>query len=173
MQFGVGCPSAMLTLAISLICSYACFVRLVVAALALMPCRLFCSVLSVRGLSVGHVGTGFIADTMYLLFSCFSCWSIRCLYCPSVTGALALLRPIDFDFVLLVIGGLALLMLIKFLLFIFFRQRGINHMLVEGGPSVAKGFLWEELVDRAIIVRAPVEFPRPVPSGMTSRTLEM
>eukprot|EP00904_Undaria_pinnatifida_P006450 jgi/Undpi1/2935/HiC_scaffold_14.g06312.m1 len=52
-------------------------------------------------------------------------------------------------------------------------KRGINHMLVEGGPSVGKGFLWEELVDRAIIVRAPVEFPRPVPSGMTSRTLEM
>lgn len=54
-----------------------------------------------------------------------------------------------------------------------FCQRGIDHVLVEGGPSVARGFLSEGLVDRAVIVRAPVEFPRPVPSGMTNRTLQL
>ncbi|CAM9877139.1 unnamed protein product, partial [Laminaria digitata] len=52
-------------------------------------------------------------------------------------------------------------------------QRGVDHVLVEGGPSVARGFLSEGLVDRAVIILAPVEFPRPVPSGMTNRTLQM
>lgn len=51
------------------------------------------------------------------------------------------------------------------------RQRGVDHLLVEGGPTTAKGFLSEELVDRAVIVRAPVDFARPVPSGINRDTL--
>lgn len=43
---------------------------------------------------------------------------------------------------------------------------------MEGGPSVARGFLAEGLVDRAIIVRAPMEFSRPVPSDISTDTLQ-
>lgn len=53
----------------------------------------------------------------------------------------------------------------------FDRQRGIDHVLVEGGPSVARSFLAEGLVDRAVIIRAPVEFSRPVPSDIEAGTL--
>lgn len=51
-------------------------------------------------------------------------------------------------------------------------QRGVEHVLVEGGPGVARGFLAEGLVDRAIIVRAPVEFSHPVPSDISTDTLK-
>ncbi|CAM9729610.1 unnamed protein product [Hapterophycus canaliculatus] len=51
-------------------------------------------------------------------------------------------------------------------------ERGIDHVLVEGGPSVANGFLEEGLVDRAVIIRAPMEFSRPVPSHVTTETLQ-
>ncbi|CAM9989789.1 unnamed protein product [Ectocarpus sp. 6 AP-2014] len=50
-------------------------------------------------------------------------------------------------------------------------ERGIDHVLVEGGPSVARGFLSERLVDRAIIIRAPMEFVRPIPSDIATDTL--
>ncbi|CAM9260271.1 unnamed protein product [Ectocarpus sp. 12 AP-2014] len=50
-------------------------------------------------------------------------------------------------------------------------ERGIDHVLVEGGPSVARGFLSERLVDRAIIIRAPMEFSRPIPSDIATDTL--
>lgn len=48
----------------------------------------------------------------------------------------------------------------------------MRHVLVEGGPTTARGFLSERLVDRAIIVRAPVEFARPVPSNIDNETLK-
>lgn len=51
-------------------------------------------------------------------------------------------------------------------------QRGVRHVLVEGGPTTARGFLSERLVDRAIIVRAPVEFAHPVPSNIDNETLK-
>eukprot|EP00752_Nemacystus_decipiens_P018251 g16377.t3 len=51
-------------------------------------------------------------------------------------------------------------------------ERGVEHVLVEGGPGVARGFLSEGLVDRAIIVHAPMEFSRPVPSGISTDTLQ-
>ncbi|CAM9629334.1 unnamed protein product [Scytosiphon promiscuus] len=51
-------------------------------------------------------------------------------------------------------------------------KRGIDHILVEGGPSVAKAFLAEGLVDRAVIIRAPMEFSLPVPSHLTSDSLQ-
>ena len=44
--------------------------------------------------------------------------------------------------------------------------------MVEGGPQTARYFLEAELVDRAIVVRAPVAFAdKPVPSGITAATL--
>ena len=43
---------------------------------------------------------------------------------------------------------------------------------VEGGPQTARYFLSAGLVDRAIVVRAPVAFAdKPVPSGITAATL--
>lgn len=56
--------------------------------------------------------------------------------------------------------------------FLVLLQRGVEHVLVEGGPSVARGFLSEGLVDRAVIIRAPVEFSRPVPSDISTDTLQ-
>jgi riboflavin biosynthesis pyrimidine reductase len=50
-------------------------------------------------------------------------------------------------------------------------SRNINHIMVEGGPATAISFLNEKLVDRAIIVRSPVTFIEPVPSGMTNEML--
>ena len=38
------------------------------------------------------------------------------------------------------------------------RQRGVSHLMVEGGPQTARYFLSAGLVDRAIVVRAPVAF---------------
>ena len=44
--------------------------------------------------------------------------------------------------------------------------------MVEGGPATARSFLAERLVDRAIIIQAPMEFDQsPVPSGMREATL--
>ena len=52
------------------------------------------------------------------------------------------------------------------------HRRGVNHLMVEGGPQTARYFLEAELVDRAIVVRAPVAFDdEPVPSGITAATL--
>ena len=52
------------------------------------------------------------------------------------------------------------------------HRRGVNHLMVEGGPQTARYFLDAGLVDRAIIVRAPVAFAdKPVPSGITAATL--
>lgn len=47
----------------------------------------------------------------------------------------------------------------------------MEHVLVEGGPTTARLFLAESLVDRAVIVRAPIEFARPVHSGIDHDTL--
>ena len=44
-------------------------------------------------------------------------------------------------------------------------QHGVQHVMVEGGPFTARAFLVAALVDRAIVVRAPVTFTKPVPSG--------
>ncbi len=51
-------------------------------------------------------------------------------------------------------------------------SKQIHHIMVEGGPATAINFLQEGLVDRAIIIRAPVNFIDPVPSGMTNDTLK-
>jgi riboflavin biosynthesis pyrimidine reductase len=51
-------------------------------------------------------------------------------------------------------------------------QRGIQHIMVEGGPRVAQSFLTQKLVDRAIIIKAPVTFKEPVAGNIDSAALE-
>lgn len=51
------------------------------------------------------------------------------------------------------------------------QEFNVQHLMVEGGPQTALNFLNEKLVDRAIIVKAPIQFVEPYPSGMTSQTL--
>jgi len=50
--------------------------------------------------------------------------------------------------------------------------RGLTHIMVEGGPATARVFLNAGLVDRAILVRAPVEFQIPVPALMNKDTMK-
>lgn len=40
----------------------------------------------------------------------------------------------------------------------------VRHLMVEGGPATAREFLASRLIDRAIVIRAPVEFKQPFPS---------
>jgi riboflavin-specific deaminase-like protein len=51
------------------------------------------------------------------------------------------------------------------------NSRGIQHIMVEGGPSTALKFLKEGMVDRAIFIRAPLRFIDPVPSGITDKLM--
>ena len=46
------------------------------------------------------------------------------------------------------------------------EDRGVRQLMVEGGPETARRFLRAGLVDRAIIVTAPVTFEIPVLSGI-------
>lgn len=48
---------------------------------------------------------------------------------------------------------------------------GMRHIMVEGGPSTALTFLQERMVDRAIVVEAPVTFSKGLPSNITPTTL--
>lgn len=50
--------------------------------------------------------------------------------------------------------------------------RGLTHIMVEGGPATARTFLHAGVVDRAILVRAPVEFQIPVPARMDEDTMK-
>lgn len=50
--------------------------------------------------------------------------------------------------------------------------RGIQHVMVEGGPATALAFLNGKTVDRAIIIRAPVSFGVPVHSDISEKVLE-
>ena len=50
-------------------------------------------------------------------------------------------------------------------------QFGIDHIMVEGGPVTAKTFLEEGLVDRAIVVKAPVFFNEPIPSNLKKQSM--
>jgi riboflavin biosynthesis pyrimidine reductase len=59
-------------------------------------------------------------------------------------------------------GGLSL----HDILAVLQAQHGVRHLMVEGGPETARRFLRSGLVDRAIIVTAPVTFEIPVPSGI-------
>lgn len=47
------------------------------------------------------------------------------------------------------------------------KEHGILHIMVEGGPATARCFLEEKMVDRAILVHAPVSFKKPLPSNLS------
>lgn len=51
-------------------------------------------------------------------------------------------------------------------------RRGLKHLMVEGGPNTAIQFLDAKLIDRAILVRAPVQFKAPIPAGFNEKKLE-
>ena len=52
------------------------------------------------------------------------------------------------------------------------EARGIRHLMVEGGPATARSFLHQGLVDRAILITAPVAFEvQPVPSAIDTSLL--
>jgi hypothetical protein len=50
----------------------------------------------------------------------------------------------------------------------------VRHLMVEGGPATAKLFLQDEheLVDRVILVRAPLCFRQPLDAGISGMVLE-
>jgi riboflavin-specific deaminase-like protein len=52
------------------------------------------------------------------------------------------------------------------------NERGIHNIMVEGGPATARCFLNEKMVDRAILIRAPLNFETPFPSHITTQTIK-
>jgi riboflavin biosynthesis pyrimidine reductase len=49
------------------------------------------------------------------------------------------------------------------------RRDGVRHLMVEGGPELARSFLENKLVDRAIVISAEgVTFKDPIASDLTS-----
>jgi riboflavin-specific deaminase-like protein len=48
----------------------------------------------------------------------------------------------------------------------------IRHILVEGGPRTARQFLHEEMIDRAIVVEAPMAFANGMPSKINAITMQ-
>jgi riboflavin-specific deaminase-like protein len=48
---------------------------------------------------------------------------------------------------------------------------GVRHVMIEGGPTTAQMFLTAGLVDRCIIVMAPVTFQEPILSGISVEQL--
>ena len=51
-------------------------------------------------------------------------------------------------------------------------SRGIHHLMVEGGVATAKSFLQAGVVDRAIVVTAPIKFQQPLLSNMNDEILQ-
>ena len=46
------------------------------------------------------------------------------------------------------------------------RERGVEHLMLEGGPGLVRSFLAAQCVDRAVVITAPgVTFREPVSSG--------
>ena len=52
------------------------------------------------------------------------------------------------------------------------KQRGFSHIMIEGGPFTARAFLSEKLVDRAILIKAPISFEEPLLSEIDNLMLE-
>mmetsp|Transcript_27942 Transcript_27942/g.41259 ORF Transcript_27942/g.41259 Transcript_27942/m.41259 type:complete len:96 (+) Transcript_27942:433-720(+) len=51
-------------------------------------------------------------------------------------------------------------------------KHGLQHVMVEGGPSVAIKFLEQGLVDRVVLIRAlNVKFRDPYPSNLSAKKL--
>lgn len=53
------------------------------------------------------------------------------------------------------------------------NNRGFQHIMVEGGPATACAFIKSGAVDRAILVKAPIEFNEPIPAMMNESTLAL
>ena len=51
------------------------------------------------------------------------------------------------------------------------HSQGMQHIMVEGGAQTARLFLQEQQVNRAIIVRAPIQFQTPLPSYIDETVL--
>jgi len=51
------------------------------------------------------------------------------------------------------------------------KKRGIHHVMVEGGPATARTFLEERAVDRAILIRAPFCFHKPLESLISEESM--
>ena len=52
------------------------------------------------------------------------------------------------------------------------KSFGVEDLMVEGGPATARRFLDEKLIDRCLIVRAPISFLQPLDAGLTNDALE-
>lgn len=52
------------------------------------------------------------------------------------------------------------------------KERGIRNIMVEGGPATARCFLNEKMVERAILIRAPLNFETPFPSHITTQAIK-
>jgi riboflavin biosynthesis pyrimidine reductase len=48
----------------------------------------------------------------------------------------------------------------------------VQHLMIEGGPKTAQQFLQSKLIDRCILVHAPVQFNDPVLSNITPSVLQ-
>jgi riboflavin biosynthesis pyrimidine reductase len=48
----------------------------------------------------------------------------------------------------------------------------VQHIMIEGGPNTAHTFLQSKLIDRCILVHAPIQFPDPILSNITPCVLE-
>ena len=52
------------------------------------------------------------------------------------------------------------------------ENRGIDNVMLEGGPATARAFLAKGLVDRAVLVRAPMTFQEPYDSELSNRAFK-
>ena len=53
------------------------------------------------------------------------------------------------------------------------HKRGLHHVMVEGGGATTLSFLRAGVVDRAIIVKASVQFEEPLDSHISADVMEM
>lgn len=52
------------------------------------------------------------------------------------------------------------------------EEYDVHHLMVEGGPTVARSFLQNKMVDRCVLIRATaVEFREPIPSNIDENIL--
>merc|ERR1712194_492845 len=52
-----------------------------------------------------------------------------------------------------------------------YKKRNINHIMIEGGPNTARQFLKLNLIDRAIMVHAPISFDNGIHSNINDSML--
>jgi riboflavin-specific deaminase-like protein len=52
------------------------------------------------------------------------------------------------------------------------RSFSVKHLMVEGGPTTARRFLESSLIDRCLIVKAPISFQEPLNAGLSKHLLE-